>query len=433
MAAAFASRNRAVWFLCHRGELVEQTSKTFTRYGLRHGFIAADYPQSLGELVQICSIDTLKNRLDQLTAPALALIDECHHSGAAGWALVIKWLTDKGTKIVGLTGTPQRHDGAGLDDHYDEIVLGPSVAWLMAEGHLSQYAIYAPSAPDMAGVGTMGGEWARGETARRMQAPKLTGDIIKHWRKLANGMRTVGFAMTVKHSEHMAALFNAAGIPSAHLDGKTPKTERKRIIMDFAEGRLSVIWNVGLFGEGFDLAAIAQMDITIDCVIDAAPTRSLSWYLQKVMRPMRPAPGKVAIILDHAGNSNVHGYPEDDRDWSDAWKGRDKRKKAANDNAPPPPVTCGECFRQVRRPVPELCPGCGTPMTAEQRAIAVAPEDLEKKEAAEKKATKERLAREQAECKTLHELADLFRRRGHKKPVERAGVVYGARRRKQHA
>ena len=433
IANAYAAQLRQAWFICHRAELIEQTSKTFSKYGLQHGFIAAGYPQSLGALVQICSIDTLKNRLESLVAPAVALIDECHHSGAAGWAMVIQWLTDNGTKIIGLSGTPQRHDGAGLDAHFDELVLGPTVAWLMANGHLSQYAIYAPSAPDMAGVKKQFGEWERGETVKRMRAPKLTGDMIKHWRKLASGMRTVGFAMTVSHSKYMAELFNAAGIASAHLDGKTPKAERKRIIMDFAEGRIFVIWNVALFGEGFDLAAIAQIDITIDCIIDAAPTRSLSWYLQKIMRPMRPAPGKEAIILDHAGNSNAHGYPDDERDWLTTWKGRDKGKKAANDNAPPPPVTCEECFRQIRRPLPECCPGCGKLLTAAQKAIAVSPEELKRKTDADKKATKQRLAFEQAQCESLAELADLFRKRGHKKPVERAGIVFGSRRRKQHA
>ncbi len=432
IATAFVATSSRVWFICHRAELVDQTSKTFHKYGLQHGFLVAGYPMSLGQMVQVCSIDTLKNRLAMLKAPRIALIDECHHSGAAGWALVIKWLVDNGSQIIGLSGTPQRHDGAGLDAHFDELVLGPAVAWLMAEGHLSQYAIYAPSAPDMQGVKKFMGEWAKADTEERMKKPKLTGDIIDHWKKLAPGKRTIGFAVTVAHSIYMTDLFNAAGIQAAHLDGKTPKAERKRIIQDFAAGRLCVIWNVGLFGEGFDLSAIAQMDITIDCIIDAAPTLSLPWYLQKVMRPMRPAPNKEAIILDHAGNSNRHGYPDDEREWS--LEGRGKGKKAANDNAPPPPVTCDKCFRQIRRPLPEFCPTdwCKKRLVAEVKPLEVAAGELARKTEADKRATRARLLQEQSDCKDIGALADLFRRRGSKNPVYQAGKVWGARAKKRN-
>jgi DNA repair protein RadD len=412
IASAFASRSSEAWFICHRAELVEQTSKTFTRYGLAHSFIAAGYPQDLNSLVKICSIDTLKNRLAALRAPRIALVDEAHHGGAAGWALVIDWLVENGAQVIGLSGTPQRHDGAGLDKHFDEIVLGPTVAWLMAEGYLSQYKIFAPSAPDMQGVRKLMGEYNKKDAAERMDKPKLTGDMIAHWLKLAKGLRTIGFAVNVQHSMHLVAEFNAAGIRAAHLDGNTPKADRKRIINMFADGELDVIWNVALFGEGFDLSAISGRDITIDCVIDAAPGLSLPWYLQKVMRPMRPRPGKVAIILDHAGNSNRHGFPDDERDWT--LEGKATGKKAANDNAPPPPVTCEGCFQQIRRPVPECCPHCGKRMLAEVKPIKVADGELKEVTEAEKRATRARLKAEEKECETLGDWVKLEKERQYK-------------------
>lgn len=428
MAMAFSLRSAQVWFICHRTELVEQTSKTFIKYGLQHSFIVAGHPMSLAMMVQVCSIDTLKNRLAILKAPRIAIVDECHHCGAAGWALVMEWLVENGSQIIGLSGTPQRHDGVGLDAYFDEMVLGPTVAWLMAEGHLSQYAIYAPSAPDMKGVKKFMGEWAKGDTVERMKSPKLIGDIVHHWKLLASGLRTIGFAMTVAHSVYMTELFNEAGIPSAHLDGKTPKGERRRIIHEFAAGRLSVIWNVGLFGEGFDLSAIAQTDVTIDCVIDAAPTLSLSWYLQKVMRAMRPAPGKEGIILDHAGNSHRHGYPDDEREWKLEGAGT---KKAANDNAPPPPVTCDQCFRQIKRPLPEFCPRCNKRILAEVKPPEVGAGELKRVAEDEKRATRARLMREQMECDDIGSLANLGRKRGYSNPVAWANKVFGGRAKKQ--
>ena len=89
MAGETSERGQQVWFICHRAELVLQTSLTFRKFGIDHGFIAAGYPMNLRAGVQICSIDTLKNRLLQLPPPKLAIVDECHHCGAAGWARVV--------------------------------------------------------------------------------------------------------------------------------------------------------------------------------------------------------------------------------------------------------------------------------------------------------------------------------------------------------
>lgn len=426
MAGETAARNQGCWFICHRAELVLQTSLTFQKFGIGHGFIAAGQPMNMRELVQIASIDTLKNRLAQLTPPRVAIVDEAHHSGAAGWALVIRWLYENGAFVIGLSATPQRLDGQGLDEHFTEIVLGPTVAWLIEEGHLSQYRVFAPDVPDMKGVRRQMGDFSKKEAAEKQDTPKLTGNIITHWRKYAEGMRTVAFGVTVAHSQHIAEQFNLAGIPAAHLDGGTPKGERKRIIQEYAAGRLHVLTNVDLFGEGFDLSAIAQTDVTIDAVIQARPTQSLSLHLQQVGRALRPAPGKIAVILDHAGNAMRHGFPDDEREWS--LEGREKGK-AANDNVPPPPVICEGCFNAIRRPLPPCCPHCQKLLRKEEKPMEVAEGDLKEMTDDDKAAIRRIRAREQAEAKTLDELITLGHRRGYSSPAAWARKVFAGRRR----
>lgn len=411
MLSKFGARQRRGWFICHRSELVQQTSMTFSKYGLAHGHIVSGYPLSPSQLVQVCSIDTLKNRLGKLQPPNFAMIDECHHSGAAGWDLVIRWLLDGGCKIVGLSGTPRRHDGTGLDQQYDELVLGPAVAWLMDQGHLSQYEIYAPDKPDMGGIRKLMGDYSKKDSAERMNKPKLTGNIISHWKDHAKGLLTIGYAVTVAHSIHLSEEFKRAGIRAEHLDGGSDKGQRRDIMRDFGPGGVEVIFNCSIFGEGLDAAALTGRDIRIGCVIDAAPTMSLPWHLQKQMRCMRP--GDPAIILDHAGNCSRHGFPDDDREWS--LEGREKG--AANDNAPPPPVTCEGCFRQIRRPLPECCPSCGKRLLAEVKPLEVAEGALKKQTDADKKATRERLKQEERDCADLGAMVALGQRRGHKMPI----------------
>lgn len=426
-----ARRGDSAWFICHRAELVEGTSKTFHKFGIAHGYIAAGYPMSLQQLVQVCSIDTLKGRLANLAAPRIAIIDEAHHGGAAGWAMVMDWLHQQGTLIIGLSATPQRLDGKGLDAHFDELVPGPQTAWLIEQGNLSPYRLYAPHMPDMKGVRKQMGDFAKGDAAERMDKPKLTGDAIAHWHKYAAGLRTVVFGITVAHSQHIAEQFTAAGIRAAHLDGGTNKGERKRIITDYAAGRIQVLTNVDLFGEGFDLSSIAQTDVTIDCVMQMRPTQSLALHLQQVGRALRPGDGKVAIILDHAGNSSRHGFPDDEREWT--LEGKSGGRKAANDNAPPPPITCEGCFQQIRRPAPPCCPSCGKRLVAPAKEITVADGELVEMTEAAKREVRARLKREEAECKTLDDWVSLGRKRGYKFPLQWGQKRHGFRMVRQRA
>jgi superfamily II DNA or RNA helicase len=423
MASEAAARGRVVYFICHRAELVEGTSATFRKYGLDHGIIAAGRPLDPTKRVQVCSIDTLKNRVAFIPRPDLAIWDECHHIGAAGWAAVMQaW---SGSIHIGLSATPQRLDGKGLDAYFDEIVLGPSVAWLIENGHLSPYKAFAPSAPDMSGVRRQAGDWARGQAAERMNKPKLTGDAITHWLRHANGLRTVGFGVTVEHSQHLAAQFVAAGIPAAHLDGGTRKDLRRKIIQDYAAGLLSVIFNVDLFGEGFDLSAIAQRDVTVDCVMQLRPTQSLALHLQQVGRALRPAPGKTAIILDHAGNFKLHGFPDDEREWS--LEGREATSGGASEReGPPPPYECA-CFMQIRRPLPLRCPHCDRELKPEARAIEVEDGDLVELTDEDRRRMRYERQREERDAKNLAELVAIGQRRGYPSPQAWAFKRWAAR------
>jgi superfamily II DNA or RNA helicase len=424
IAGAFARRQQQTFFNCHRQELLKQTSGTFTNCGLSHSFIAANMPMYINAAVQVCSIDTLKNRLSKIPEPKCVIWDECHHIGAAGWAAIMSaW---PNAYHVGLTGTPWRLDGTGLGEYFDEMILGPTPAELIAMGRLAPYEIYAPNTPDMKGARKQMGDFAKGDAEERMREPKIIGDIVRHWQRNAGGLLTVGYAVNVAHSRYMADLFNSAGIPAAHLDGGTDDRERKRVIQAYANDEIKVLWNVGLFGEGFDLSAWAGKPVTIDAAILANPTMSLSKYLQESMRCMRPKGGASGIINDHAGNSARHGFPDDEREWD--LEGRAKGRKAANDNGPPPPITCDGCFRQIRRPLPPKCPGCGKLLQAEAKEIEVGDGELVKVTEEEKRATRQRLAREQAEAKTLDDLVALGRKRGHKNPMGWARHVYAGRR-----
>jgi DNA repair protein RadD len=413
MAGSAVSKGLRVWFICHRDFLVDQTSKTFTKVGIDHAFIAAGWTFQPHKRVQICSIDTVKNRLDRLTPPDLVIWDEGHHTAAAGWRKVRDW-ADK-AKHVGLSATPCRLDGKGLDDLFNAMVPGPAVSWLIENKFLSDYRAYAPSTPDLSGVHTRAGDYAAGELDAAMNKAAMIGEYPRHYLTYARGMRAVYFATSVATSERIAAMFRDAGVHAQHIDGTTPTAERKAYARRFALGEIQVLTNAALFGEGYDLAAQAGIDVSIDCVGLCRPTQSLALHLQQIGRGLRLSEGKRhAVILDHAGNIMKHGLPDDDREWS--LEGQKKGKKGAQDIAVPL-RQCPKCFA-CHRPAPK-CPDCGYsyPIEVKQTIEEVEGELLE----IDKEALRATRKAEEAKARTLDELIALGQARGYKNPVAWAG------------
>lgn len=421
MAKSAAEKGKRLYFICHRSELIQQTHKTFSEVGIEHGFVAAGYTPDYHQPVQICSIDTLKRRYKDIPNPDLCLWDECHHLGAAGWSAVHEYY-DLAFHI-GLSATPNRLDGKGLGAWFDKMVCGPSISWLIENGYLSDYIFFAPSSPDLSGVGIKMGDFKKDDLYSAVDKPKLTGDIIKHYLMHARGKKALMFAVNVKHSEHLVAEFKANGIMAIHLDGKTPKGIRKQASIDFAKGHIDVLSNVGLFGEGYDLAAQSGMDVNIECVIDAAPTQSLSLCMQKWGRSLRRK-GYPAIILDHAGNWTRHGLPDDDREWSlDGVKNQGRKRQ----DEPNISVNqCPTCFC-VHEPAP-MCPQCGYVYIAKGREI-----EHEDGELVEISKEQRRIMnnREQAMADSLDDLIALGVQRGYTNPVKWASHVFTARLNKQ--
>ena len=111
-------------------------------------------------------------------------------------------------------GLQPAHTGQGLvgiGGFADDLLKGPSMAWLIENGFLSRYRIFAPpTALDMTGVRTRAGDYAKDDLSQAMDKPVITGSALEHYQRLASGRRAVAFCVSVQHAEHVAAEFNAA-------------------------------------------------------------------------------------------------------------------------------------------------------------------------------------------------------------------------------
>lgn len=149
-----AARGRRVTILAHRSELVDQISAALTTAGVRHGLIVAGTDPGTHQ-VEVASVATLARRLERWRPADLIVVDEAHHAAAGSWRKILAAAPD--AYVLGVTATPERLDGRGLDDLFDSMVIGPDVAELTKAGFLAPSVVYAPSAEiDLSGVRTRG-------------------------------------------------------------------------------------------------------------------------------------------------------------------------------------------------------------------------------------------------------------------------------------
>lgn len=395
-----AGRGMASFFVVHRRELIKQSTIAFAEEGLRHGIIAAGFPEDRRHLVQIASVQTLARRYLRYRTPTLVVWDECHHLAAGTWSKLFSNFSS--AFHIGLSATPQRLDGQGLGKFFKQMVCGPSVENLIKGGYLSDYRLYAPSKVNLDGVHTRMGDYVQSEVTSIIDKPGITGDVIAHYKKLCAGKRAVVFCVSVAHSKHVVEQFNLAGIKAAHVDGETAQEERDATIKGFRDGHISLLSNVELFGEGFDVPSI-------EATILLRPSQSLALYLQQVGRGLRPAPGKAqAIILDHVGNCERHGLPDEDRSWSLDGHRDNGKKKAGSSSV----RVCPKCFacQFSGRPACQFC----------SFVFEKSPREIDQKEGElseiDKEAIRRQRMKEQGSALDRNALLALAIKRGYKSP-----------------
>lgn len=421
MASRLVANGKRVAILAHRDELIDQCSEALVNFDVRHGCITAGSVYDRRLMCHVASVFTLARRLDRVAVPDYAIVDEAHHAvGESTWGKVLNYWRAKNPslRVLGCSATPTRLSGEGLGETFDDMILGPSTADLIAAGRLSPYRLFAPSAPDLSGVHTRAGEYSRGELGAVMDKPAIVGNAVHHYRKLCDGMPAVAFCVSVEHAHHTAEQFRAAGYRAVGVDGKMDKQMRRALVQDFSRGAINVLTSCSLIDEGFNCPGIVA-------AIDLAPTQSLSRYIQRGGRALRAAPGKdVAFLLDHAGNAAKHGLPDDPREWSLMGAG-DRGKK--NSDGGPAARQCERCFA-CSPAAASKCRECGAAFPIKARVVEEVAGTLSEVEIARMRTA---AVREQAAARTLEDLIAVGMSRGMKNPAGWARHIAAAREAKQ--
>lgn len=283
------------------------------------------------------------------------LIDEAHLYPRKEESMIGQFLADSGiSHVLGITATPLKletissqkmvekklQDGTPVLDRYGnpikvKVYDGYSKLIILTnpsnDGMFFQDIIHVGQIPEMISLGF----WSPLNYEYVPYDPKLlqlnsSGSEYTDKSQMgayeANGIHDTIKAALDYHAERRHVLVFVPSVEEAQLlaseypeseyvCGETPKKERKRIIEEFKQGKIRVLFNVFVLSVGFDYTGI-------DCIILASSTASIARYYQTVGRGVRINPDKKdCLVIDMCANLERFGRVEDIRfEWDGIWR-----------------------------------------------------------------------------------------------------------------
>lgn len=264
--------------------------------------------------ITFCSIQSVWRYAHKFGKVDIVMIDEAHLIPRDTNTMYRKFLDDvlvinPYAKVVGLTATPWRLDSGRLDDGddklFDGICYSYGIRQAIDDGFLSRLVTKNTRMQlNTDGVGTRGGEFIAGELERAVDNEEANTAAIEetiHWAKQQGRKSWLFFCSGVTHAQHICDGLQARGISCETIHAKTSKTDRKRIINDFKEGKITALASMNVLTTGFNAPAV-------DLIALLRPTKSAGLYVQMAGRGTRLHEGKTdCLVLDFANNISRFG------------------------------------------------------------------------------------------------------------------------------
>lgn len=304
--------------------------------------------------IYICmplSLNNILSLLPEHFKPDIIITDECHHSRANTWENIYNFFPN--AIRFGLTATPQRTDGKGLDDHYTDIVQTIDMQTAINEGYLAEPLIIAPEQYKI-NCRIQNGDYNTQDQAEQLGKTRIIGDVIQQYSNIFSGLPILAACSTHEHALQMTKAFCETGYKFEHIHSNLPQSERHRILKEIRTGKINGLCTVGIGIEGLDIPGLYGL-------IWLRRTLSITIYLQFIGRVLRPMQGKsYGIIIDPVGNTFIHGYPQMQRSWK--LTGRDDIETDQGMLAPRMKI-CPQCS-VINAKVNKICHICGYDFTS---------------------------------------------------------------------
>ncbi|WP_438317214.1 DEAD/DEAH box helicase family protein [Sporosarcina sp. FA9] len=300
LAAFFAQDYKKVLFVAHREEILEQAQAAFKHvHPARATGIYNGFSKELDADFLFASVFTLatdyhlkKFRPNEFD---LIVVDEFHHAVAPTYERILKYFSPK--FLLGITATPDRLDNKDVYSICDgNVAISIHFLEAIRQNWLSPFMYYGVfDKTDYSGLEWRNNSYDEEELLRLQLRSEYADAVLRAWEQ-EKLTRTIGFCSSVKQAVYLSLHFNKAGYKTIALHGKSERETRLNARKRLELGELDVIFTVDLFNEGVDIPSV-------DTLLFARPTESLTVFTQQIGRGLRIAEGKShCVIIDLIGN-----------------------------------------------------------------------------------------------------------------------------------
>lgn len=308
---------KKVLILTHRIELSVQTSKQLNAIGVTNKIINSEV-KTLDDQGDyncfIAMVETLNNRLQDdenfVKQIGLVIVDEAHYNS---FRKIFKYYED--ANILGVTATPLSSNKAlPLNDHYDKLLVGESIASLIEKGYLANAETFTYDV-NLHGlkIGS-NGDFTVSSSEQVYGNYFMQEKLLFGYEEVALGTKTLIFNSGIETSIRVQETFHKRGYPIKHLDSTFSDTDRKETLKWFKETPDAILTSVGILTTGFD-------EPTVQTIILNRATRSLTLYHQMIGRGSRKLPDKDFFkLIDLGNNVRRFGLWQDYINWQDAFQ-----------------------------------------------------------------------------------------------------------------
>jgi superfamily II DNA or RNA helicase len=309
MCESVLGKDKRAWIIVPRKELLLQSSNHLRKWNVPHSMIMPGMQESRAFKIHVVSKDTLIRRYDKIKNwPDLLIFDEAHlyidrqHE-------IIDYLPIT-SKIIGMTATPERLDGRGLSEVYDNLIEGPSIPELTERGFLTDLRYFSPPIDGIQNLKRRGTDYDDEQLEDLLQRRKIYGEMVGHYEKYGKGKAALIFCRSVKSAYQTAERFRDKGFNFHCIEGKMSDKKRKELVSALTKGEIDGLTNCEIATYGLDIPRV-------EYGASIRPTLSRSLYFQKIGRILRPFTDQEtgykkedALFFDHVNLVLEHQEPD---------------------------------------------------------------------------------------------------------------------------
>lgn len=278
------NQDRVVLVLSHLGLLIPQTGTSFAKFwGIESHVLQA---QTIPPEDARCVLATIQSAKDLVKLMqwggfrkvGLVIVDEAHRMFNDSYDQLFKLLPED-IRLLAVTATPFKENQL-LTSQFDKVTYTISTQELIDKGSLVKPVLrYVP--------------YSRTDLEVNI---RLTIDVYK---QRHSGKKAIVYLKRQADCHDMKAILDSHGIKSTVVTGTVTGELRDQILSDFkndVDGSADILLTVDVLTAGFDSPNIVAIFMPY-------PTKSVSVYLQRIGRGLRPDEGKTECAVYIGGKS----------------------------------------------------------------------------------------------------------------------------------